>query len=67
VSDHGVRPSTQPPAGTAIAVYPRERNLLYGIFGNISDADVRTAIEAEPELCAPRADVVWTRHRHEPD
>lgn len=46
---------------------PANLVLLCGIFGNISDADVRTTIEAAPELCAPRAEVVWTRHRCEPD
>lgn len=37
--------------------------LLCGIFGNISDLDVRTTVEAAPQLCAPGAVVVWTRHR----
>ncbi|KUL25329.1 class I SAM-dependent methyltransferase family protein [Actinoplanes awajinensis] len=46
---------------------PANLVLLCGIFGNISDADVRTTIEAVPELCAPGAEVVWTRHRREPD
>lgn len=46
---------------------PADLVLLCGIFGNISDADVRTTIEAAPRLCAPRAEVVWTRHRAEPD
>ncbi|WP_221328252.1 SAM-dependent methyltransferase [Actinoplanes sp. L3-i22] len=46
---------------------PADLVLLCGIFGNISDADVRATIEAAPELCAPGAEVVWTRHRREPD
>lgn len=46
---------------------PADLVLLCGIFGNVSDADVRTTIDAAPELCAPRAEVVWTRHRREPD
>ena len=46
---------------------PADLVLLCGIFGNVSDADVRTTIEAAPELCAPGAEVVWTRHRHDPD
>jgi hypothetical protein len=41
--------------------------LLCGIFGNISDDDVRTTVEAAPQLCAPGAEVVWTRHRGDPD
>lgn len=46
---------------------PADLVLLCGIFGNISDADVRTTVEATPQLCAPGAEVVWTRHRGEPD
>ena len=41
--------------------------LLCGIFGNISDADVQATVEAAPQLCAPGAVVVWTRHREQPD
>lgn len=46
---------------------PADLVLLCGIFGNISDDDVRTTIAAAPQLCAPGAEVVWTRHRGEPD
>ena len=46
---------------------PADLVLLCGIFGNISDEDVRTTIAAAPQLCAPGATVVWTRHRNEPD
>jgi hypothetical protein len=46
---------------------PADLVLVCGIFGNINDADVRTTVEATPELCAPGAEVVWTRHRHDPD
>lgn len=42
---------------------PADLVLLCGIFGNISDADVRTTIRAAPQLCAAGAEVVWTRHR----
>jgi hypothetical protein len=41
--------------------------LLAGVFGNISDEDVRGTIHALPLLCAPGARVIWTRHREEPD
>lgn len=41
--------------------------LLCGIFGNVSDADVRTTVLATPQLCAPGAEVIWTRHHGEPD
>ena len=46
---------------------PADLVLLCGIFGNISDVDVRRTIEATPQLCTPGAEVVWTRHRKEPD
>ncbi len=46
---------------------PADLVLLCGIFGNISDSDVRATIEAAPQLCAPRAEVIWTRHRRDPD
>ncbi len=46
---------------------PADLVLLCGIFGNISDADVRTTVQAMPQLCARDAEVVWTRHRNDPD
>lgn len=46
---------------------PAHLLMLCGIFGNISDADIRTTIQAARQLCAPGADIVWTRHRWEPD
>lgn len=46
---------------------PADLVLLCGIFGNISDDDVRRTIEATPQLCAPGAEVIWTRHRGDPD
>ena len=46
---------------------PADLVLLCGIFGNISDDDVRRTIQAAPQLCAPGAEVVWTRHRKDPD
>lgn len=41
--------------------------LLCGIFGNISDADVRATVAVARQLCDAGAAVVWTRHRAEPD
>ena len=38
-----------------------------GIFGNISDSDIRVTVAALPSLCAPDALVLWTRHRVPPD
>lgn len=46
---------------------PADLVLLCGIFGNISDTDVRTTVEAAPGLCTPGAAVVWTRNRRDPD
>ena len=46
---------------------PADLVLLCGIFGNISDDDIRTTVLALPALCAEGAAVIWTRHRREPD
>ena len=46
---------------------PADVLLLCGVFGNISDEDVRTTIENASRLCRPGARVVWTRGRREPD
>ena len=46
---------------------PADLVLLCGIFGNISDADVRRTVASAPALCRPGATVIWTRHRKEPD
>jgi len=46
---------------------PADLVLLCGIFGNLSDADVQATIGASPQLCAPGAEVIWTRHRNHPD
>ena len=40
--------------------------LLCGIFGNVSDADIRRTARAAPALCAAGATVIWTRHRRAP-
>lgn len=42
---------------------PAQVVLLVGIFGNISDEDVRRTIAACPQLCAPGATVIWSRGR----
>jgi hypothetical protein len=41
--------------------------LLCGIFGNVSDEDIRHTAEAAPSLCDGGATVIWTRHRRPPD
>jgi hypothetical protein len=40
---------------------PADLVQLCGVFGNLSDDDVRTTIELLPALCAPGATVIWTR------
>lgn len=57
-------------AGTTTAfagAVPAEIVLVCGVFGNITDADVRNTVDHLPELCAPGATVIWTRGRFEPD
>jgi hypothetical protein len=46
---------------------PADVLLLCGIFGNITDHDIRRTVEAAPALCRPGAAVIWTRHRRAPD
>lgn len=46
---------------------PADLVLACGIFGNISDEDVRRTIRHLPQLCRSGATVVWTRGRFEPD
>ncbi|HEX3491985.1 MAG TPA: class I SAM-dependent methyltransferase [Streptosporangiaceae bacterium] len=46
---------------------PAQIVVACGIFGNISDDDVRVTVAALPSLSAPGALVLWTRHRKPPD
>lgn len=46
---------------------PADLVLACGIFGNISDDDIRHFVACLPMLCAPRASAIWTRHRRPPD
>jgi hypothetical protein len=46
---------------------PADLVLLCGVFGNISETDVANTIRRLPSLCAPAANVIWTRHRQTPD
>jgi hypothetical protein len=46
---------------------PADLILLCGVFGNISTADIANTIRHLPQLCAPAATVIWTRHRQPPD
>jgi hypothetical protein len=55
--------STDAAAGAA----PVDVVLACGIFGNVSDEDIHRFVDLTPTLCAPRATVIWTRHRRPPD
>ncbi len=46
---------------------PADVLLLCGIFGNISDDDIRRTTRAAAVMCRPGGTVIWTRHRREPD
>jgi hypothetical protein len=48
-------------------VLPADVLLLCGIFGNVSDRDIRHTVHAAPALCRAGATVIWTRHRRPPD
>ncbi|MGC9665515.1 class I SAM-dependent methyltransferase family protein [Planosporangium sp. 12N6] len=46
---------------------PADLVLMCGIFGNISDADIRATVGYASQLCATGGTVIWTRHRRPPD
>jgi len=46
---------------------PADVLLLCGIFGNVSESDIKRTVEAAAALCADGATVIWTRHRRPPD
>ncbi len=46
---------------------PANIALFCGIFGNVADDDIKHTIEVLPSLLAPNGEVIWTRHRFEPD
>jgi hypothetical protein len=46
---------------------PADIVLVCGVFGNITDDDIRTTIDQLPSLCAPGAVVIWTRGTFAPD
>ncbi|MEV0001982.1 class I SAM-dependent methyltransferase [Micromonospora sp. NPDC050980] len=41
--------------------------LVCGVFGNISDDDIRSTVRHCASLCATGGTVLWTRHRRQPD
>ena len=53
-------------AGFADAL-PADVLLLCGIFGNVSDEDIKFTVEAASAMCRPGGTVIWTRHRRPPD
>ena len=46
---------------------PADVLLLCGIFGNVTDRDIRRTVRAASALCRAGATVIWTRHRRPPD
>ncbi|MET0699011.1 MAG: class I SAM-dependent methyltransferase [Mycobacterium sp.] len=46
---------------------PADVVLACGIFGNVSEADIRNTISGLRQLSKPGATVLWTRHRGAPD
>ncbi|MEW1841319.1 SAM-dependent methyltransferase [Nonomuraea angiospora] len=53
--------------GAYAGAVPADLVLVCGVFGNVSDADVRRTVGLLPQLCAPGATVIWTRNRRAPD
>ena len=48
-------------------IVPVRLALLCGMFGSLSEADLRRTVAELPRLCGPGAVVIWTRHRDWPD
>ncbi|PZF97806.1 class I SAM-dependent methyltransferase [Micromonospora deserti] len=46
---------------------PADLVLVCGVFGNISEADIRVTVWHCAALCATGGTVLWTRHRGSPD
>jgi hypothetical protein len=46
---------------------PADLVLVCGVFGNILDEHIRDTVRLLPQLCAPGARLIWTRHRRPPD
>jgi hypothetical protein len=53
--------------GAYAGAVPADLVLVCGVFGNITDDDIRRTIALLPQLCAAGARVIWTRHRRPPD
>ncbi len=52
---------------SCVDALPADVLLLCGIFGNVSDKDIRQTATAAAAMCAPGGTVIWTRHRRPPD
>jgi len=48
-------------------VLPADVLLLCGIFGNVSDEDIKFTVGAASAMCRPGGTAIWTRHRRPPD
>ena len=46
-----------------LGAVPADLVMMCGVFGNITDDDIRRTVRALPALCAPGATVIWTRGR----
>jgi hypothetical protein len=60
----------QADAGTTdayVGAVPAQVVLACGVFGNITDDDIRRTVLSLPALCDRDATVIWTRHRRPPD
>ena len=42
---------------------PADLMMMCGVFGNVTDDDLRGTVALLPQLCAPGATVLWTRGR----
>ncbi len=50
-------------ADSYLGAVPADLAMMCGVFGNITDDDLRGTVAALPSLCAPEATVIWTRGR----
>jgi hypothetical protein len=62
-----VREADAATVGSFADALPADVLLLCGIFGNVSDEDIKRTVGASAVMCAPGATVIWTRHRRPPD
>ncbi len=62
-----VREADASTAASFADALPANVLLLCGIFGNVSDEDIKRTVEASAAMCKPGATVIWTRHRRQPD